>query len=277
MEQCPDDRRASKASGTSAEDITKTEEDTCQSKDLEVQDPAEDVLHEMEGVPPRIERGSYWDGRNRYDLLREIEDEEDHNSSGSLEDHTPSHLPTYAHHTTPRIPRLPPTTSSPTFKPPPKSPLNLHPQPKVHTADHVTIISDSHALSTPNLPPSQPPYTRPHSSHTTAETARRRLSFNRRSHLYVPRTWAPSPGRERTDTSHYRTSWAEWEATQRLGEYAEAGTDRGEAAVSSADDDVGRLGARRQGGCDASLRAAAGVGPCAPCAGELFAARGAGG
>lgn len=94
-------------------------------------------------------------------------------------------------------------------------------------ADKVIVICDAHSRNRTGLSLQQSSYTRPHFSHTTAETARRRFQFYRRSTRYVPSTWALSGHYENVNTSHYKTDWAAYDAItamQPLCEKEERGT-----------------------------------------------------
>lgn len=219
FKQSPDDTMLSKPLGTKTKEDTHANNNAYNSTKLEVLDSDEAVLQEKEGVTSRIERSSYWDGRNRYDLLREIGDEDDNGyfDTPEISISTPSSSrPPETDSVATVSPPVPLTTSSLKRKRSCHDPHSLQSQKMVHMADTVTIICDDHAHNTTGLSPKQDFYKRAHFSYTTAEAARRRLSFYRRSPLYVPSTWALSEEYDNVNTSHYKTPWDIYDAIQRL-------------------------------------------------------------
>ncbi|KAF2623048.1 hypothetical protein BU25DRAFT_462435 [Macroventuria anomochaeta] len=230
--QSPNDTELSEASSTSIQENTMADDNTYYGPNLDVQDPDEVALQGMDSVKLRIERGSYWDGRNRFDLLREIEVDEDPDSPDPLEVHTASQVSTCPRDvdriTMPDKPLLPPPVSSLKRKRSCRPPDNLRLPKEVRMDDRVTIICDYYARHTTGLPPEQTSYKRPHFSYTTAETARRRLKFYRRSPLYVPSTWALPVECENINTSHYKTAWKVYDAMQLLADMEDSGQNQAE-------------------------------------------------
>jgi hypothetical protein len=165
--------------------------------------------------PSKITRSSYWDGRNRFDLLRDIELDEDFGLSDTLEVNVASNIRDQVEvmdgygspltHTTLASSPLKRKRSS-------TSSSNSYARKHVHVGDKVTVICDADVFSTADLPPCQSSFQRPHFSYTAADQARTRRNFWRRSHLYRPRTWALSGDYENVNTSHYKTTWTEYEA-----------------------------------------------------------------
>ena len=195
-------------------------ESTGSGADARVQKPVNALLQEVAGVTSSIGHGSYWDCRNRYDLLREIGDEADDTTSAPPVVHGPTSSPS-AEDPIDGAPGVAP--APPLAQPSLKRKSSRQSAPKrqrfrssVHMGDTVVIICDNDARSTTGLPPEQRFYKRPHFSYTTAETARRRLNFYRRSSLYVHSTWTLSKGYENVNTSHYKTPWDMYDALQRL-------------------------------------------------------------
>ncbi|KAF1354381.1 hypothetical protein EJ07DRAFT_182431 [Lizonia empirigonia] len=193
----------------------------------DMQNPDDIILREMEGVTSRLEPDSYWDDRNRFALLREM-DEDDHpmdcdpQAIHIFPSKIPGHAPEIGSTATPV--RSPKTPANPSLKsqssqqPPPK---HQRSHKTVHFADLTTIICDTAARGTANLPPEQHSYKRLHSGHTTAETARSQSSFNRRAILYVPAEWAVPDGYENVNTSHYNTTWDDYDGLQFLASVQE--------------------------------------------------------
>lgn len=201
------------------------DDDTRHGSNANAHDPDEVLPQETESVTSTIERDFYWDGRNRYDLLREIDAEKESDTPTSPDtDISPQASTRLSDPTT--------ATTGPSNTPPRSSlkrkcsctsshePLT----PKtVRMTDLVTIICDTHARHTTSLPPSQNSYKRTHSSYTTAETARKRLNFSRRSSAYNPHTWALPEEYENVNTSHCNTPWNVYEAALHPAEVDGAG------------------------------------------------------
>lgn len=175
-------------------------------------------------VPSKIARGSHWDGRNRFDLLRDIELDEDPDLLNTLEVKATSKVidqplvmdaprssPTRTALASAPLKRKRSATSSD------KSRARKH----VHMGDKVTVICDADACNKTGLPPGQSSFQRPRFSYTAADQARERRNFWRRSAFYRPRTWALSGDFENVNTSHWKTTWAEYEAIMGLQRWTE--------------------------------------------------------
>ena len=181
------------------------------------------VIQSIE-VPLKIAHGSYWDGRNRFDLLRDIELDEYSKLFDTPEVKATSTIldrsvavdvcGTSCNRTVLGISPLKRKRSS-------TSPNNSQARKNVHVGDNVTVICDADACNTTGLPPGQSSFTRPHFSYATAEKARRRRNFWRRSSFYRPRTWALTGDYENFNTSHFKTTWAEHDAIIGLQRWAE--------------------------------------------------------
>jgi hypothetical protein len=175
-------------------------------------------------VPSKIARGSYWDGRNRFDLLYEIELDED-----------PDLFATPGVNIAPELFDRPLITdvsgSPPTHTALASSPLKRkrsftsssksHARKHVHVGNRVTVIFDRDTCTTVDLPSGKASFQRPHFFYTAAKKARRRRNFWRSSALYRPRTWALTGDYENVNTSHYKTTWTEYEAIMGLQRWAE--------------------------------------------------------
>ncbi len=174
-------------------------------------------------------------------MLLEIGDEDDDDSSDTPEIpfSTPSSSrPSESDFVATVSPPVPLTTSSLKRKRSYHDRYNLPSQKVVHMADTVTIISEDHARNTTSLSPEQDFYKRAHFSYTTAEAARRRLNFYRRSPFYVPSTWALSEEYENVNTSHYKTPWDTYDAMQYLKLVKETEEALAEENLRSEDEDV---------------------------------------
>ncbi|KAJ4316213.1 hypothetical protein N0V94_005561 [Neodidymelliopsis sp. IMI 364377] len=191
--------------------VASIEDTDCATSDFD-----EPTLLGMEGVTLRPKPKVYWDRSNPYDLLRDMDtDEEEPSPSSPSEDgrSLPQSLDI-----TPNLP----TTNSDTTSPTPPAKRRRISDPNPHVSIHplvTTILSPSLSpspspfdppLSSP-LPRQPPTHHHPHPLHTTAETARKRITFWRRAKAYVPFMWAVSGERELLDTSFYRMSWEEYE------------------------------------------------------------------
>ncbi|KAF1851340.1 uncharacterized protein K460DRAFT_401368 [Cucurbitaria berberidis CBS 394.84] len=84
----------------------------------------------------------------------------------------------------------------------------------------VTVLSNSDIPSDN----STNPILQPHNEHTLAEQAKKHSTYNRRSKLYNPTTWASPEGYEKTNTSHFRTSWSIYERIHRVDYHEKAVT-----------------------------------------------------
>jgi hypothetical protein len=201
--------------------------------------PNQDKTMRGTKVPSKIARGSYWDGRNRFDLLHDIElDEEPYLAANLTVKATPKKdgvtepMGSAFASTQTRTP----TSSSP-LKRKRSSTFSDKSQTRnnVHMGDNVTVMCDADACNTTGLPPGQSSFTRPHFSYTTAEKARTRRKFWRCSSRYSPHTWALSCDYENVNTSHYKTTWAQYDAIIGLQRWAEK---REEEEVKQAEADA---------------------------------------
>lgn len=185
----------------------------------DIQDTDDTFLREMECVTSRLEPDSYWDDHNRFALLQKMDENNhlvdcDSQAMHILPSNTPAHTLEIGSTATPA--RSPKTPANPSLK----SRSSQHPpthqrsHKTVHFAGLVTIICDTAARGTAKLPPEQHSYKRLHSGHTSASTARSQSSFNRRSIMYAPAEWAVPVGYENVNTSHYKTTWDDYDGMQ---------------------------------------------------------------
>ncbi|KAF3038198.1 hypothetical protein E8E11_001766 [Didymella keratinophila] len=175
-------------------------------------------------VPSKIARGSYWDGRNRFGLLRDIELDEDIDPFNASEVKTASEV--LDHPVVTDVSGSPPTQTALASSPLKRrrsstSSSKSHTRKHVHVGDKVTVTCGTDAYNTASLRLGKASFQRPHFSYTAAEQARRRHNFWRHSALYRPRTWALSGHLEDVNTSHYKTTWIEYEAIMDLQRWAE--------------------------------------------------------
>lgn len=164
-------------------------------------------------VPLKIAHGSYWDGRNRFDLVREVDFDESLDLYDALDVKAAPKSPDGPEVMTDVSAspcRL--TKSSLKRKRSSISPEKPQLHGSVHIAESVTVICDAIKDNITGFPTGQCTMQRPHSSYTNAEKARRRSNFYRPSKRYKPRTWALVGEIENVNTSHYKTTWEEYDA-----------------------------------------------------------------
>ena len=176
------------------------------------------------GLTSKIALGSYWDGRNRFDLLCEIDLDDDPDLFEAPKVKAASKV--FGRLVVTNVSGSPPThtalASSP-LKRKRSSTLSSksHARKHVRVGDKVTVICDMDAYNTAGLPSGKASFQRPHFSYTAADQARRRRNFWRSSAFYRPRTWALTGDYENVNTSFYKTTWTEYEAIMGLQRWAE--------------------------------------------------------
>ncbi|KAF9692043.1 hypothetical protein EKO04_009912 [Ascochyta lentis] len=200
-----------------SEDTNMSENTDCGGA-LDMQDPDEVALQEMEEVTSRLEADSDWDGHNRYDLLKEIGDAHDPMFHGIVDEDSSCTREGRAENIATSVATAALSNVSP------RSVLKRRPSHHFDSRSsyhsHVRINHLVKVFCDRNdrqgLPPNRNCILRPHFSYTDSDSARRRLSFNRKTLLYEARTWAAPQDHENINTSHYTVAWNDYEAWQEL-------------------------------------------------------------